>query len=210
MSTVIDRISQCRVLPILSVACMADVEMSAQVLLAHEMPAVEVTLRTPVGIDAIRRLRDLAPRMLIAAGTVLDGDQARQAQEAGADLAVSPGLNPATVHACAQLGLAHIPGVNDPSAVELALGLGLHTLKFFPAEASGGVPMLRALAGPFPEVKFIPTGGLGPANVADYLRQDNVIACGMTWIFDSSLMRRGDWQQVTDRARELLLLIRPR
>lgn len=188
---------------------MADIENCARILQAHQLPIVEVTLRTPVAFDAIRRLRVLAPRMLIAAGTVLNGDQARKAQEAGADLALSPGLNPATVEACRKLDLPLIPGVNDPSTVELALSLGLAVLKFFPAEASGGVAMLRALAGPFPQAKFIPSGGLGPADVADYLRLGNVIACGMTWVFDLGLVRSGAWSLLGDRVRELLSIIPP-
>lgn len=208
LSTIVDRIARLRVLPILSDSSIADLDRIAQLLSTHQLPLVEVTLRTPGAIDAIRHLRAIAPHMLIAAGTVLNAAQARQAREAGADLAISPGLSPATVQACRELGMPHIPGVNDPSAVELAMSLELSVLKFFPAEASGGTAMLKALAGPFPEVKFIPTGGLGPANVADYLGLDNVIAAGMTWLLDTSLIRSGSWQRVSDRTQGLLSKIR--
>ncbi|MCG6507143.1 bifunctional 4-hydroxy-2-oxoglutarate aldolase/2-dehydro-3-deoxy-phosphogluconate aldolase, partial [Vibrio parahaemolyticus] len=145
---------------------------------------------------------DAYPELLIGAGTVLTTQQVDQAISAGADFIVSPGLNPTTVKYCQQRGIAIVPGVNNPSLVEQAMELGLKTLKFFPAEPSGGVAMLKALSAVYP-VQFMPTGGVNPRNVADYLAIPSVVACGGTWMVPSDLMDSGNWDEIARLVREL-------
>lgn len=187
-----DRLHQLRLLPVIALNRAEQAEPLGQTLLAAGLPAAEITFRTPVAAEAIRRLRTAFPELLIAAGTILTPAQVDAALAAGADFIVSPGLNPTTVRYCQQQGIPIIPGVNNPSQVEQALELGLSTLKFFPAEASGGLAMLKALAAVYP-VQFMPTGGISPANLEKYLAQPNVIACGGSWMVPGDLINQGDW-----------------
>ena len=187
-----DRLHQLRLLPVIALNRAEQAEPLGQTLLAAGLPAAEITFRTPVAAEAIRRLRAAFPELLIAAGTILTSAQVDTALAAGADFIVSPGLNPTTVRHCQQQGIPIIPGVNNPSQVEQALELGLSTLKFFPAEASGGLAMLKALAAVYP-VQFMPTGGISPANLEKYLALPNVLACGGSWMVPSELIDQGDW-----------------
>ena len=187
-----DRLHQLRLLPVIALNRAEQAEPLGQTLLAAGLPAAEITFRTPVAAEAIRRLRTAFPELLIAAGTILTPAQVDAALAAGADFIVSPGLNPTTVRYCQQQGIPIIPGVNNPSQVEQALELGLSTLKFFPAEASGGLAMLKALAAVYP-VQFMPTGGISPANLEKYLALPNVIACGGSWMVPGDLIDQGDW-----------------
>lgn len=187
-----DRLHQLRLLPVIALNQAEQAEPLGQTLLAAGLPAAEITFRTPVAAEAIRRLRAAYPELLIAAGTILTPAQVDVALAAGADFIVSPGLNPTTVRYCQQQGIPIIPGVNNPSQVEQALELGLSTLKFFPAEASGGIAMLKALAAVYP-VQFMPTGGISPANLEKYLALPNVIACGGSWMVPGDLIDQGDW-----------------
>lgn len=187
-----DRLHQLRLLPVIALNRAEQAEPLGQTLLAAGLPAAEITFRTPVAAEAIHRLRTAYPELLIAAGTILTPAQVDAALAAGADFIVSPGLNPTTVRYCQQQGIPIIPGVNNPSQVEQALELGLSTLKFFPAEASGGIAMLKALAAVYP-VQFMPTGGISPANLEKYLAQPNVIACGGSWMAPGDLIDREEW-----------------
>lgn len=187
-----DRLHQLRLLPVIALNRAEQAEPLGQTLLAAGLPAAEITFRTPVAAEAIRRLRAAFPELLIAAGTILTPAQVDAALAAGADFIVSPGLNPTTVRHCQQQGIPIIPGVNNPSQVEQALELGLSTLKFFPAEASGGIAMLKALAAVYP-VQFMPTGGISPSNLQPYLALPNVFACGGSWMVPSELIDQGDW-----------------
>ena len=187
-----DRLHQLRLLPVIALNRAEQAEPLGQTLLAADLPAAEITFRTPVAAEAIRRLRAAFPELLIAAGTILTPAQVDTALAAGADFIVSPGLNPTTVRHCQQQGIPIIPGVNNPSQVEQALELGLSTLKFFPAEASGGIAMLKALAAVYP-VQFMPTGGISPSNLQPYLALPNVFACGGSWMVPSELIDQGDW-----------------
>ena len=187
-----DRLHQLRLLPVIALNRAEQAEPLGQTLLAAGLPAAEITFRTPVAAEAIRRLRAAFPELLIAAGTILTPAQVDAALAAGADFIVSPGLNPTTVRHCQQQGIPIIPGVNNPSQVEQALELGLSTLKFFPAEASGGIAMLKALAAVYP-VQFMPTGGISPSNLQPYLALPNVFACGGSWMVPGELIDQGDW-----------------
>ena len=153
------------------------------------------------------RLRDTLPDILIGAGTVLNAAQAKAAQQAGADFIVSPGFNPNTVKACQDLGIAITPGINNPTAIEAALEHGITTVKYFPAEASGGLKMLKALLAPYAMLQVMPTGGIGTHNIRDYLALKNVIACGGSWMVEKTLLDAQNWEEIARLAREAVALV---
>ncbi|EKO3581853.1 bifunctional 4-hydroxy-2-oxoglutarate aldolase/2-dehydro-3-deoxy-phosphogluconate aldolase [Vibrio metschnikovii] len=200
--TLEQRLAQIKIVPVIAINHAQQALPLAKVLMENGLPCAEITFRTEAAQEAIRLMRDAYPEMLIGAGTVLTTAQVDQAQQAGADFIVSPGLNPTTVKYCQQRGIAIVPGVNNPSLVEQAMELGLCTLKFFPAEPSGGVAMLKALSAVYP-VKFMPTGGISAANVQHYLDLPSVVACGGTWMVPTDLMDKGDWPAIAKLVREL-------
>ncbi|EOC1765843.1 bifunctional 4-hydroxy-2-oxoglutarate aldolase/2-dehydro-3-deoxy-phosphogluconate aldolase [Vibrio fluvialis] len=200
--TLEQRLQQIKIVPVIAINDAAHAVPLAKVLVENGLPCAEVTFRTDAAQESIRLMRDAYPDLLIGAGTVLTTQQVDQAISAGADFIVSPGLNPTTVKYCQQRGIAIVPGVNNPSLVEQAMELGLKTLKFFPAEPSGGVAMLKALSAVYP-VQFMPTGGVNPRNVADYLAIPSVVACGGTWMVPSALMDSGNWDEIARLVREL-------
>ncbi|MDF4672760.1 bifunctional 4-hydroxy-2-oxoglutarate aldolase/2-dehydro-3-deoxy-phosphogluconate aldolase, partial [Vibrio parahaemolyticus] len=138
---------------------------------------------------------------------VLNREQAIAAKEAGATFIVSPGFNPNTVKACQEIGIDIVPGVNNPSTVEAALEMGLTTLKFFPAEASGGINMVKSLLAPYTDIELMPTGGINPANIKDYLAIPRVLACGGTWMVDKKLIEAGNWEALARLTREAVALV---
>lgn len=202
MMTLEQRLAQIKIVPVIAINHAQQALPLAKVLMDNGLPCAEITFRTEAAQEAIRLMREAYPEMLIGAGTVLTTVQVDQAQQAGADFIVSPGLNPTTVKYCQQRGIAIVPGVNNPSLVEQAMELGLRTLKFFPAEPSGGVAMLKALSAVYP-VKFMPTGGISAANVQHYLDLPSVVACGGTWMVPTDLMDKGDWPAIAKLVREL-------
>ena len=201
-----DRLRHLRLIPVITLNQAEQAVALGQTLLAAGLPCAEITFRTPAAAEAIRLLRAAFPDLLIGAGTVLTSSQVDAAMAAGADFIVSPGLNPTTVRYCQQQGIPIIPGINNPSQVEQALELGLSTLKFFPAEASGGIAMLKALSAVYP-VQFMPTGGISPANVEKYLALPSVIACGGTWMVPNDLIDQGDWSTLTTLIGEAVALV---
>ncbi|EKO3579084.1 bifunctional 4-hydroxy-2-oxoglutarate aldolase/2-dehydro-3-deoxy-phosphogluconate aldolase [Vibrio metschnikovii] len=200
--TLEQRLAQIKIVPVIAINHAQQALPLAKVLMENGLPCAEITFRTEAAQEAIRLMRDAYPEMLIGAGTVLTTAQVDQAQQAGGDFIVSPGLNPTTVKYCQQRGIAIVPGVNNPSLVEQAMELGLRTLKFFPAEPSGGIAMLKALSAVYP-VKFMPTGGISAANVQHYLDLPSVVACGGTWMVPTDLMDKGDWSAIAKLVREL-------
>lgn len=204
-----ERLRQLRLVPVIALNQATQAIPLGQTLLDAGLPCAEITFRTPAAADAIRQMRGAFPELLIGAGTILTPSQVDTAMAAGADFIVSPGLNPTTVRYCQQQGIAIIPGINNPSQVEQALELGLSTLKFFPAEASGGIAMLKALSAVYP-VQFMPTGGIMPANLNHYLALPSVIACGGSWMVPGALIDQGDWPALSRLLREAVtLLTRP-
>lgn len=171
-----------------------------EALVAAGLPCIEVTLRTEAALDAIRLLAKAELPICLAAGTVLTREQADAATGAGASIVVAPGFNPTVVDHCLARGLPVVPGVATPSEVEQGLARGLKTLKLFPAEVLGGVAYLRALAGPYQNVRFMPTGGVGPGNLADYLALGNVAAVGGTWLARADALRAGDFASIESLA----------
>lgn len=207
MSVLLEKLSALKIIPVIAIKNADDAVALGKALIDGGMPSAEITFRTPAAGQAIRNLRAAFPDMLIGAGTVLTTAQVDEAINAGVDFVVSPGLNPTTVRYCQARGVAIIPGVNNPSLVEQAMELGLQTLKFFPAEPSGGLAMLKAMSAVYP-VKFMPTGGVTPANVNDYLAQKSVYACGGTWMVPAELIEQRQWAQITLLAQEAMAALK--
>ncbi|OOE98978.1 ketohydroxyglutarate aldolase [Salinivibrio sp. MA351] len=195
MTELNQRLKAIRIVPVIAINNADDAVPLAKTLVDNGLPCAEITFRTDAAASAIRQMRDAYPELLIGAGTVLTLAQVDVAIDAGADFIVSPGLNPTTVKHCQQRGIAIVPGINNPSLVEQAMELGLDTLKFFPAEASGGIAMLKALSAVYP-VSFMPTGGVSEENVSDYLALPSVLACGGTWMVPAKLIDEQRWDEI--------------
>lgn len=180
MSDIKQQIKAIKIIPVIAIDKAEDIIPLGKVLVENGLPAAEITFRSDAAAQAIRLLRESQPDMLIGAGTVLNRDQVIAAKEAGATFIVSPGFNPNTVRACQELGIEIIPGINNPSVVEAALEMGITTMKFFPAEPSGGISMVKSLLAPYTNLELMPTGGIKPSNVKDYLDIPRVIGCGGT------------------------------
>ena len=166
-------------------------------LIAGGLPCAEVTLRTPEALDCLRVLAE-DPDLLVGAGTVLRASQVEQALRAGARYIVSPGFSPAVVAECAQAGIPVLPGVATATEIQAALEVGLEVVKFFPAEAAGGVRTLAALAAPFRDVRFVPTGGIAAADLASYLALPCVLAVGGSWLVSARLLAGGRYAEITE------------
>jgi 2-dehydro-3-deoxyphosphogluconate aldolase / (4S)-4-hydroxy-2-oxoglutarate aldolase len=181
----------------------------AGALLAGGLNVMEVTFRTAGAAESIARIRKNVPQITIGAGTLLTADNVKQAADAGAQFGVSPGLNEAVLAAAGKNWMPFFPGVMTPTEVDRALNLGCKELKFFPAEAAGGVKMLKALAGPFAHtgVKFIPTGGINAANLAGYLAVPQVAAIGGSWMAERKLVAEKAWDKITALTAEAMKVI---
>ncbi|ASZ50574.1 MULTISPECIES: bifunctional 4-hydroxy-2-oxoglutarate aldolase/2-dehydro-3-deoxy-phosphogluconate aldolase [Vibrio] len=207
MSSIKEQLKALKVIPVIAIDKAEDIIPLGKVLAENGLPAAEITFRSAAAVEAIRLLRETQPDMLIGAGTVLNREQAIAAKEAGATFIVSPGFNPNTVKACQEIGIDIVPGVNNPSTVEAALEMGLTTLKFFPAEASGGINMVKSLLAPYTDIELMPTGGINPANIKDYLAIPRVLACGGTWMVDKKLIEAGNWEELARLTREAVALV---
>ncbi|HHG3022802.1 bifunctional 4-hydroxy-2-oxoglutarate aldolase/2-dehydro-3-deoxy-phosphogluconate aldolase [Vibrio parahaemolyticus] len=207
MSSIKEQLKALKVIPVIAIDKAEDIIPLGNVLAENRLPAAEITFRSAAAAEAIRLLRETQPDMLIGAGTVLNREQAIAAKEAGATFIVSPGFNPNTVKACQEIGIDIVPGVNNPSTVEAALEMGLTTLKFFPAEASGGINMVKSLLAPYTDIELMPTGGINPANIKDYLAIPRVLACGGTWMVDKKLIEAGNWEELARLTREAVALV---
>ncbi|MCX8882949.1 bifunctional 4-hydroxy-2-oxoglutarate aldolase/2-dehydro-3-deoxy-phosphogluconate aldolase [Vibrio parahaemolyticus] len=207
MSSIKEQLKALKVIPVIAIDKAEDIIPLGKVLAENRLPAAEITFRSAAAAEAIRLLRETQPDMLIGAGTVLNREQAIAAKEAGATFIVSPGFNPNTVKACQEIGIDIVPGVNNPSTVEAALEMGLTTLKFFPAEASGGINMVKSLLAPYTDIELMPTGGINPANIKDYLAIPRVLACGGTWMVDKKLIEEGNWEELARLTREAVALV---
>ncbi|MBM7035079.1 ketohydroxyglutarate aldolase [Vibrio sp. qd031] len=195
MTTLNDKLASLKVIPVIAINKAEDAIPLGRALVENGMPCAEITFRTECAAEAISIMRKEFPEMLIGAGTILTNAQVDEAIEAGVDFIVSPGFNPRTVQYCLDKDMPIVPGVNNPSLVEQAMEMGLRTLKFFPAEPSGGVGMLKALTAVYP-VKFMPTGGVSLKNVDDYLSIPSVLACGGTWMVPTNLIDEGKWDEL--------------
>ncbi|MDZ5619613.1 bifunctional 4-hydroxy-2-oxoglutarate aldolase/2-dehydro-3-deoxy-phosphogluconate aldolase [Nocardioides bizhenqiangii] len=194
------------VMPVVVLQRLEDAVPVARALVAGGLPAIELTLRTDVALDAIRRIADEVPEILVGAGTIVRPEHADLAAAAGARFLVSPGATPALLEAMAATGLPFLPGTATVSEVLSVLEAGFTEMKFFPAEAAGGVPYLRSIASPVPDARFCPTGGITPATAAAYLSLPNVGCIGGSWLTPADALAAGDYGLVERRAREAVAL----
>jgi 2-dehydro-3-deoxyphosphogluconate aldolase/(4S)-4-hydroxy-2-oxoglutarate aldolase len=185
------------VIPVIVLNHVADAVPLAEALLAGGVKVLEVTLRTPVALQCIEAIARAVPQAIVGAGTVRTAADARAARDAGSVFAVSPGYTAAVGQACREAGLPLLPGVATASEVMAATADGLGFLKFFPATAAGGIPMLKALAGPFPDVAFCPTGGITVETAPQFLALPNVKVCGGSWLTPAEAIDAGHWQRIT-------------
>lgn len=196
MHVILERIAELKLIPMVVIDDADIVKPFGDALVTGGLPIAEITFRTPAAEAAIQALAKRGD-LLVGAGTVLAKDQADRAIDAGAQFIVAPGTNPTIVEHVLKRGVPMAPGVITPSEVELAVSLGAPVLKFFPAETMGGVATLKALAGPYPEVRFIPTGGITPEMVPSYLRLPAVMACGGSWMAPRDLMKARRFDAIT-------------
>lgn len=190
------------VIPVIVIHRLEHAVPMAQALVAGGVRVLEITLRTPVALDAMRRIGAEVPQAIVGAGTLRTAADVQAAREAGCRFGVSPGYTPALGRACRELGLPLLPGVATASEVMAACDDGLQFLKFFPATAAGGIPMLKGLAGPFPDVSFCPTGGITAQTAPQFLALPNVRVCGGSWLTPPDRMEAQDWKAITALARE--------
>lgn len=196
------------VVPVIVIDNLADALPMAEALLAADIRALEVTLRTPFALEAIRLLSEALPQAVVGAGTVTNPDELAAVIAAGAQFAISPGITEDLLHAGAQGNIPLIPGVATISELMLARSYGYQALKFFPAEAAGGTAMLKSISGPFPDIQFCPTGGIHQDNFLSYLQLPNVRCVGGSWILPKEAIQQKDWVRVTSVCHQALMAAR--
>lgn len=196
------------VVPVVTLERAEDAVPLAEALVAGGLPAIEMTLRTPAGLAAIEQIAAKVEGAIVGAGTITRPADVTAAKDAGARFGVSPALFPDVVQAAASAGLPYIPGIMTATEAMQAVTLGCKVLKLFPAEPAGGIKLLKALAGPFPDLLFCPTGGIGPVQAVDYLRLPNVIAIGGSWMTPAEAIRVRDWPAIRKLAAEAAMLSR--
>ncbi len=202
----LETLHKTRLVPVAVIDRLETAEPLAEALIAGGLPHIEVTLRTPCAMQAMKNIIKAFPEMTVGAGTILDAGILAELIDMGVKFGVSPGLNPAVIEKALKLNFQMIPGVITPGEVERALSMGLKLLKFFPAEAAGGAKMLKALAAPYGHtgVKFVPTGGINQDKAADYLSTPVTAAIGGSWFVDKQLVNSGNFKEVTRLTREAL------
>lgn len=196
------------VIPVIVLQRVQDAVPMAEALVAGGVRVLEITLRTPVALACMEAIAKSVPQAVVGAGTIRSAADARAARDAGCLFGVSPGYTAEVGRTCREIGLPLLPGVATASEVMMAQADGLDFLKFFPATAAGGIPLLKALAGPFPDVMFCPTGGITPETAPQFLALPNVKVCGGSWLTPADAMAAGDWARITRLAREASALPR--
>ncbi len=203
----IKKLSLAGIVPVIKVEDANDAVPLCKALSDGGLPVAEITFRSDAAQEAIRRVHQELPDVILGAGTVLTIDQVDRAVAAGATYIVSPGLNPEVVRHCQKVGVPIVPGCANPSDIEVALSLGLTTVKFFPAEALGGLNLIKAMSAPYGNVKFLPTGGVSESNLLDYLNFNKVVACGGSWMVDAKAIAAKDWQRIETLTRNAVTLM---
>jgi 2-dehydro-3-deoxyphosphogluconate aldolase/(4S)-4-hydroxy-2-oxoglutarate aldolase len=198
-----------RIIPVLTIERIEDAVPLAKALVAGGVHVLEVTLRTPVAIESAKAIMAHVPAAVVGIGTILNADDLARAEGIGARFGISPGATPDLLKAAAASGLPFAPGIATASELMLGLSHGFNLVKFFPAEQSGGIKALRALAGPFPDVRFCPTGGIGEANAISWLGEPNVIAVGGSWLCPAADVRSGNWAGITAICNRTMKLLKP-
>lgn len=202
MNAVLEKLSKIGIVPVVKIDRAEDAVPLAKALCAGGLPCAEVTFRTAAAAEAIKAMTTNFPEMCVGAGTVLNAEQVDAAVEAGVQFIVSPGLNPRTVKYCMEKNIPITPGTSSPSDIEQAIELGLDVVKFFPAEQSGGLAKIKAMAAPYVNMKFMPTGGINAKNLTSYLDFNKIIACGGSWMVPGDLINAGEWDKIEQLTRE--------
>lgn len=208
MNEVLEKLGQYGIVPVVVLNDSKDAAPLADALCDGGLACAEVTFRTEAAADSIRIMTEKHPEMLVGAGTVLTTKQVDEAVKAGARFIVSPGLNPTVVKYCIEKNIPITPGVATPSEMEQAIELGLNLVKFFPAEPSGGLAMINAVAAPYTMLKFMPTGGINPDNVKDYLNSDKIFACGGSWMVKGNLINDGNFDKIKELTKEAVNIVK--
>jgi 2-dehydro-3-deoxyphosphogluconate aldolase/(4S)-4-hydroxy-2-oxoglutarate aldolase len=193
---IVDKIDSLKLIPVAVIEDKDKAIPLGSALLEAGLPIVEVVFRTAAAAESIMLLKYKFPEMLVGAGTILKVEQVKAAVEAGSQFIVTPGFNPTVVDYCILNNITIIPGVNNPSFIEWGLERGLDFFKFFPAELSGGTQMLKTFSGPYPNARFMPTGGINDKNLTEYLKLENVVACGGSWIVKKNLISLGKFEEI--------------
>ena len=202
MNETLEKLGQYGIVPVVVLNDSKDAEPLADALCEGGLACAEVTFRTEAAAESIKIMSEKHPEMLVGAGTVLTVEQVDEAVAAGAKFIVSPGLNSEVVKYCLDKNIAITPGVVTPSEMEQAIELGLNIVKFFPAEPSGGLSMIKAVSAPYTMLKFMPTGGINPGNVKEYLKSDKIFACGGSWMVKGDLVDAGDFDKIKELTKE--------
>ena len=208
MSDVLKELTGYGIVPVVVIKKEEDAYPLAQALIRGGLPCAEVTFRTGAAASAIKAMSDSFPQMLVGAGTVISKDQVDEAYAAGAKFIVSPGFDPEVVDHCLDKGIPVVPGICTPTEALMGIKRGLDILKFFPAQQAGGTDMLKAMAAPFPGIRFMPTGGINAQNLSSYLSLKCVAACGGSWMVKSDLIENGDWERIEELAAEASRLVK--
>jgi len=209
VTTPLETLRKLRIVPLIVMDDPAKADPLARALVEGGLPIAEIAFRTPGAAAALRRMAESHPEVLVGAGTVLTADQAAAARDAGARFVVSPGLDRRVVDWCHAHDLAVFPGACTPTEIGAAVSLGLKVVKFFPAEPMGGLPFLQAVAAPFPDVEFIPTGGIAASHLPGYLGFRRVVACGGSWMAPQPWIAAGQFDRIRRAVEESVRLARP-
>ena len=203
---IVRQLEDSKLVPVIVLDRAEDASPLAEALIAGGLPVAEVTMRTSAALDAMKEISKY-PEVLLGAGTVCTARQVDQAVDCGAKYIICPGMHDEVVVRCQELDVLVIPGVITPSDIARAMDHGLDLVKFFPAEAFGGAKTLKAMAAPYGDMKFVPTGGINAGNVMDYLSMPSVSACGGSWMVERSLIQAGDFSEIESRVRGAVKLI---
>lgn len=207
MNEILQRISEIGIVPVIAINDVEKAIPLAKALVAGGLPCAEVTFRTECAAEAIKRISDEVPEMLVGAGTVLTCEQLDRAVEAGSQFIVSPGFNPTVVQYAISKNVLITPGTATPGEMEQAMEFGLDVVKFFPAEQNGGIAKIKAVCGPYKNLKFMPTGGVNAKNLNDYLSFEKIIACGGSWMVNSKLIEEGNFEEITRLSQEAVKIM---
>ncbi|MDD7611266.1 MAG: bifunctional 4-hydroxy-2-oxoglutarate aldolase/2-dehydro-3-deoxy-phosphogluconate aldolase [Spirochaetales bacterium] len=208
MNEVLMKIGQMGIVPVVVLNDVKNAVSLAQSLINGGLPCAEVTFRTEAAQQSIAEISKNFPQMFVGAGTVLTTEQVDRAVDAGAKFIVSPGFNPKVVEYCIKKGYPVTPGIMTPTELEMALEFGLDVVKFFPAENAGGLKMIKAMAAPYTKMKFMPTGGINPQNVREYLQCDKILACGGSWMVKGDLINSGNFAEIEKLTKEASQIVK--
>lgn len=207
LNKTLEKIGELAIVPVVKIEKAEDALPLGRALIDGDLPIAEITFRTSAAEESIKTLAKELPELLVGAGTVLTVEQVKKAVSAGAKFIVSPGFNPKVVDYCLENSIIVTPGINNPTQIEMALERGINVVKFFPAEASGGLPLLKSMSAPYPGIKFIPTGGINQNNLSSYLSNNKVLACGGSWMVKPELISSGNFDEISRLTRETISIM---